>query len=247
MTPGRSHAALSSQDPAWDVVVIGAGPAGAVAATLAARRGLRTLLVDAKRFPRRKTCGGCLSRSAVTALRQFGLDDVLREIDAAPIDRIRFFSEGNASELNLPAGYAIDRASFDAALVDRAVSAGAEFRPGCSAKVLGAQGGWQQVHLAVGDHTNVATTRVAVVADGLLRSSLHAQSSSPSSAAHQARIGVAAVVGVDDFDIASRTIEMSIARQGYAGAVRLDEARVLIAAALDCDALKSQTIGEAVA
>ncbi len=246
MTTGPCGSTGRSVDPAWDVVVIGAGPAGAVAATLAARHGLRTLLVDAKRFPRRKTCGGCLSRSAVTALRQFGLDDVVHEIGAAPIDRIRFTAQSSTSEIDLPAGYAIDRARFDAALVDRAVGAGAEFRPGCTAKVLGVQGGWQQVHLAVGERSEVATTHVAVVADGLLRSSLHTEACAPANAGRHARIGVATVTHGDDFRVESGTIEMSIARQGYAGAVRLDERRILIAAALDRDALKSQSIGEAV-
>jgi menaquinone-9 beta-reductase len=247
MTTGSFGSTGRLADPAWDVVVIGAGPAGAVAATLAARHGLRTLLVDAKRFPRRKACGGCLSRSAVTALRQFGLDDVVCEIGAAPIDRIRFTAQSSTSEIDLPAGYAIDRARFDAVMVDRATRVGAEFQPGCTAKVLGAQGGWQQVHLAVGERSEVATTHVAVVADGLLRSSLHSESCAPSNSARHARIGVATVIEGNESDIATGIIEMSIARQGYAGAVRLDDERVLIAAALDRDALKSRSIGEAVA
>lgn len=76
----------------WDVVVIGAGPAGAVAALKAARHGLRTLLVDAKRFPRRKACGGCLSHSAVATLQQVGLESVLQELDAPRINHVRLFA-----------------------------------------------------------------------------------------------------------------------------------------------------------
>ena len=45
----------------WDVIVIGAGPAGAVAARQVALAGLQTLLVDAKCFPREKVCGGYLN------------------------------------------------------------------------------------------------------------------------------------------------------------------------------------------
>ena len=42
---------------AWDVVVIGAGPAGAIAARQIALAGARVLLVERKSFPRRKVCG----------------------------------------------------------------------------------------------------------------------------------------------------------------------------------------------
>ena len=48
----------------WDVVVVGAGPAGSTAARVAAERGMRVLLLDAARFPRYKTCGGGLIGTA---------------------------------------------------------------------------------------------------------------------------------------------------------------------------------------
>ena len=56
-------------DPAsdWDAVVIGAGPAGSVAASLLARTGRRTLLVERATFPRTKVCGGCLAPAGVEA------------------------------------------------------------------------------------------------------------------------------------------------------------------------------------
>ncbi|MHC5542449.1 FAD-dependent monooxygenase, partial [Singulisphaera rosea] len=60
----------------WDVIVIGAGPAGALSALLAARSGLSTLLVERKRFPRPKVCGTCLNRSAVELLESLGLGEI---------------------------------------------------------------------------------------------------------------------------------------------------------------------------
>ena len=51
----RSYAPIVER---FDVIVVGAGPAGSVTAHLLAREGVRTLLVDRARFPRDKPCGG---------------------------------------------------------------------------------------------------------------------------------------------------------------------------------------------
>jgi len=59
--------------PDWDVVVVGAGLAGALAAHGLARRGVRVLLVEQRLFPRWKVCGACLSPQALAALDGAGL------------------------------------------------------------------------------------------------------------------------------------------------------------------------------
>jgi flavin-dependent dehydrogenase len=231
----------------WDVVVIGAGPAGAVAALDAARQGLRTLLVDAKRFPRRKACGGCLSQSAVATLKQVGLESVLHELDAPRIDRVRLFAGNSACDLHLPSGYAIDRSRFDLALVERAIAAGVTFAAGCVAKVLGVQSGVQRIGLTALNRTTVAAAHVAVAADGLLRSSLHAVAPSATGPTPRSRIGIAAMVDAHEAPLSTGVIEMSIARRGYAGQVRLNDRRLLVAAAIDRDMLTSRSSGKAVA
>src|SRR4051794_11395889 len=57
----------------FDVVVVGAGPAGAAAAISATARGLRTVCVDKARFPRDKTCGDGLTTNALRLLEHLGL------------------------------------------------------------------------------------------------------------------------------------------------------------------------------
>lgn len=56
-----------------DVLIVGAGPAGAAAATWAARAGLDVTLVDAETFPRDKPCGDGLTPRAIAELDELGL------------------------------------------------------------------------------------------------------------------------------------------------------------------------------
>ena len=57
-----------------DVLVAGAGPAGAAAAIAAADRGLDVVVCDRARFPRDKTCGDGLTTQALRLLEHLGLD-----------------------------------------------------------------------------------------------------------------------------------------------------------------------------
>ncbi|MFL6700145.1 MAG: NAD(P)/FAD-dependent oxidoreductase [Vitreoscilla sp.] len=67
-----SNADLPSQ---CDVLVVGAGPAGAACAQWLARAGVDTLLVDQHDFPRDKVCGDGLIPDAHHALRRLGVHD----------------------------------------------------------------------------------------------------------------------------------------------------------------------------
>lgn len=120
-----------------DVVVVGAGPAGAVAAVVLARAGVRVTLVDRARFPRDKLCGDTLNPGALALLRRLGLADVA-EAHGLRIDGMLVTGEGGALvQGRYPAplyGRAISRRRFDAGLVEEAVAAGAEFRDGLAVR-----------------------------------------------------------------------------------------------------------------
>ena len=76
----------------WDVVVVGAGPAGSLVSTLLARQGLKTLLVEKRTFPRYKVCGACLNPLSLSLLSAANLSHVVA--DAVPIDRFCTSSGG---------------------------------------------------------------------------------------------------------------------------------------------------------
>ncbi|MGH7279838.1 MAG: NAD(P)/FAD-dependent oxidoreductase, partial [Candidatus Rokuibacteriota bacterium] len=68
-----------------DVIVVGAGPAGATAAILLAERGLGVAVLDRARFPRPKMCGEYVSPEAVRVLDRLG---ALKALDAAAAEHL---------------------------------------------------------------------------------------------------------------------------------------------------------------
>ena len=118
-----------------DVVVVGAGPAGAAAATLLGRAGLDTVVVDKAKFPRDKICGDGLTAGALRLLEELGLEPskVASWTDAQDV-WVRS-PRGRTIELGLPRGTGrfaaiATRRDLDAALVDLARKSGADVLDG---------------------------------------------------------------------------------------------------------------------
>jgi geranylgeranyl reductase family protein len=131
----RMHERTSDR---YDVLVIGAGPAGAAAAFWLAERGRRVLVVEKKRFPREKTCGDGLTPRAVRQLHDMGLAGPLSEFQR--FEGLRSIAHGVTLELAWPDhpdfpsyGYVVRRRELDQMVADVAVKAGATLWPATEA------------------------------------------------------------------------------------------------------------------
>lgn len=112
---------------AYDVVIAGAGPAGAWAGLRLARRGVRVAIVERSPFPRTKLCGDTLNPGAVAVLsRQV---DPLAIPQSRPIPGMRLTGPGGVAVEGRyhPArtGLGVTREVFDHWLLQQAVAAGA--------------------------------------------------------------------------------------------------------------------------
>lgn len=107
----------------YDAVIIGAGPAGTIAARDLARAGARVAMVDGS-HPREKSCGG-----GVTARAMELLDGEALCPDGCAIRSATFEADGNRAHVTISSSDALSvfsRACFDAALLRQAVAAGAD-------------------------------------------------------------------------------------------------------------------------
>ena len=128
----------------FDALVVGAGPAGSLAAFHLARGGARVLLADRARFPREKPCGGGITVRAERLL-PFSIDPVVEdEVNVFELGfryRTRFVRRTRQPVMRMT-----QRRRLDAFLAEQAQEAGAEFRDGArpdgveATVVIGADG-----------------------------------------------------------------------------------------------------------
>jgi geranylgeranyl reductase family protein len=120
-----------------DILIVGAGPAGAAAGIEAARAGARVCVVDRARFPRPKTCGDAVSNGAAGILAELGVD-----VGALPHAAVRgaaaILPDGSriARSYGTRLGYIVGRYHLDDSLRRRLEKAGAEVVEGVQIRSL---------------------------------------------------------------------------------------------------------------
>lgn len=152
-----------------EIVVVGAGPAGAVAAARLACQGVKVVLLEQKKLPWVKTCGDLVTRAGLEVLAHSGLAEWAAKFKL--VDRLRFTApDKQALDVFLgeePIARTIPRQQLDPVLVEAALKAGVQFRDETrvqqvsfsnQAVQVAAEGGaWeaQMVILADGSHAPV--------------------------------------------------------------------------------------------
>ncbi len=160
--------------PHHDVLVIGAGPAGAAAGYWLARHGLDVVMVDKKTFPREKTCGDGLTPRAVKQIEDMGLGDQLSRFHR--YEGLRATAHGKALELQWPShpiypqhGYVVRRRELDTMVARNAVAAGATLLEGREALAPVLDRGFVRgatVQANDADSPTDITAKYVIVADG---------------------------------------------------------------------------------
>jgi len=94
----------------FDVVIVGAGPAGSHLALRLARDGRSVALLDRRRFPRPKPCGEFLSPECLPMLEELGLRETTLAVGARGVRGMRIHGYGHAARGRYaPIGRAVAR------------------------------------------------------------------------------------------------------------------------------------------
>ncbi|MEV4544904.1 geranylgeranyl reductase family protein [Micromonospora echinaurantiaca] len=145
----------------WDLAVVGGGPAGLSAAYVAARAGVRTVVVERAAHPRYKTCGGGLIGTSLAAVA-----DRIEVPAHDRVDRVTFTRDGRRGFTRRHGGPLVTmvrREEFDDRLRAAAVDAGAEVRQRVAVRAVEQDPDGVRLRLADGDTVHA---RTVIGADG---------------------------------------------------------------------------------
>lgn len=229
----------------WDVIVIGAGPAGSLTARQLALAGKEVLLLDAKTFPRDKVCGGYLNPRAVRVLESLDLLTTVAGENCSVTREIELIASGQRARFSLPPGRVIGRPAFDLALVRLAQAAGVTVMTSAQAVVEPSQHYASRTVTVTHNNTRHAyRARIVICADGLARTSIRHLSEFPVDTVPDTRVGIGAIVNDDSGRWPAADITMVVARHGYVGISRINDSQLNVAAAVEPTALSHSSPAE---
>ena len=155
-----------------DVLVIGAGPAGSIAALVLARSGVRVRLLDRARFPRDKLCGDTINPGSLAILDRLGVSGPVRRRAMAITGMDITGPAGVHVSARYPTGIrgaSLTRRDLDMMLLEAAITAGATFDSGIivraplittdTSRIVG-------VRVAASGEDHDLHARVVIAADG---------------------------------------------------------------------------------
>ncbi len=229
----------------WDVVIVGAGPTGSLAARQLSQQGVSVLFVDRMSFPRGKVCGCCLNGRAVALLRQTGLLQEVQAAGAVSLSEFELWAGGQTLNLSLPDSLSLSRSQLDALLVRSAINNGAAFLPETEAHLGSFTGDTREIILTQQTKSISIQGKIVLVCEGLNQRLLKRAEEFSCTIDERSSIGVgAATTQITQEIIQPGTIYMAVGKSGYVGAVLVEDSSLNIAAALNLDSLKQgESIG----
>lgn len=155
----------------YDVIVIGAGPAGSSAARELASNGYSVLLAEKFKLPRNKSCSGILIKKSVDLITKYFGEEVPASVMCSPSDNrgMVFTSDKGKEYLFEQPGANIWRSRFDNWMAQKAADAGADLRDGTAATAYTETEDSVEVTFK-GSTTYTETARMVIVCEGAVSS-----------------------------------------------------------------------------
>jgi geranylgeranyl reductase family protein len=178
----------------YDLIIIGAGPSGACAGYAAASRGLRTLIIEKRKLPRYKTCGGGLPLTLGSELPAL-VPEAFVEATVTHLRHTWNFKKPHLAPINPDPEqppmslWMVQRSIFDNALTERAARAGCDVRDGVSVESVQPDGETaMQVTTSNGEKLTASYVIGADGANGIVARSVGLRKERPFAIALEAEI-----------------------------------------------------------
>jgi menaquinone-9 beta-reductase len=159
--------------PAFDAIIVGAGPAGSSAAIVLARAGWSVAVVEKQAFPRRKVCGECVAASNLPLLQALGIGPAFNAAAGPELRHVALMHGRRSVEAELPPaheascrwGRALGRETLDLLLLEQARASGAVvLQPWSMQSLTGKAVHWCAA-LRAADASTTMTLRAGVAID----------------------------------------------------------------------------------
>lgn len=239
-----------------EVIVVGAGPAGAMTATILAQKGHDVLLLDRQEFPRDKTCGDAVPAGAVELMCEMGMKE---KVETA-VTRGEFYP-ARKMQLVSPKGHILEatfskskklgldsfvapRLYYDALIQQHAVDSGAEFMPLSVKEPIVENGRVIGVRAQANGMVREFQAQLVIGADGVT-SAITRSLRSKQAQHHDNHRAVALRAYIEDLEELPHTVEFFLYREilpGYAWIFPIGQGRANIGLGLRLDHLRKHKL-----